>query len=144
MTPAPSTLFFHLTPSIKTPPSACTSFSTIARVTCKLLSVQRGSKQNTHAMGSLGPAVSVSMAKANGGTVAVAVGVQQQQQPERGMSSCSFQMPLQYPRYKKADYEEMPEWRLDCLLREYGLPVAGDVDHKRRFAMGAFLWPSQY
>ncbi|GJM90786.1 hypothetical protein PR202_ga07098 [Eleusine coracana subsp. coracana] len=53
--------------------------------------------------------------------------------------------PLHYPRYKKADYEAMPEWRLDCLLREYGLPdVAGGVDDKRRFAMGAFLWPDQY
>ncbi|KAF7102827.1 hypothetical protein CFC21_103894 [Triticum aestivum] len=87
-------------------------------------------------MGSLGPAVSVSMAKAVGG--------QQQQQPERGTFSCGFRMPLHYPRYRKTDYEEMPEWRIDCLLREYGLPVAGDVEDKRRFAMGAFLWPSQY
>ena len=92
-------------------------------------------------MGSLGPAVSVSMAKTNGGTAAVGG---QQQQPERGMFSCSFRMPLHYPRYKKADYEAMPEWRVDCLLREYGLPVAGDVDEKRRFAMGTFLWPGQY
>jgi hypothetical protein len=83
------------------------------------------------------------MAKANGGGAAVG-GQQQQQKPERGMFSCSFRMPLHYPRYKKADYEAMPEWRVDCLLREYGLPVAGDVDDKRRFAMGAFLWPGQY
>jgi hypothetical protein len=55
--------------------------------------------------------MSMRMAKANGGTAAV--GVQQQQQPERGMFSCSFQMPLHYPRYKKADYEAMPEWRVD-------------------------------
>ncbi|XP_044957923.1 uncharacterized protein LOC123408971 [Hordeum vulgare subsp. vulgare] len=93
-------------------------------------------------MGSLGPAVSVSMAKASGGTAAV--GGQQQQQPERGAFSCGFRMPLHYPRYRKADYEAMPEWRVDCLLREYGLPVAGDVEDKRRFAMGAFLWPGQY
>jgi hypothetical protein len=53
-------------------------------------------------------------------------------------------MPLHYPRYKKADYESMPEWRVDCLLREYGLPADGDLDSKRRFAMGAFLWPDQY
>ena len=32
----------------------------------------------------------------------------------------------------------------DCLLREYGLPADGDLDSKRRFAMGAFLWPDQY
>jgi hypothetical protein len=38
----------------------------------------------------------------------------------------------------------MPEWRVDCLLREYGLPADGDLDSKRRFAMGAFLWPGQY
>lgn len=55
---------------------------------------------------------------------------------------CCFQIPLHYPRFKKSDYEAMPEWRLDCLLREYGLPISGDVDQKRKFAMGAFLWPS--
>ncbi|KAK6935489.1 hypothetical protein RJ641_035644 [Dillenia turbinata] len=54
-----------------------------------------------------------------------------------------FQMPLHYPRYKKKDYETMPEWKLDCLLKEYGLPVMGDLNDKRKFAMGAFLWPSQ-
>lgn len=57
---------------------------------------------------------------------------------------CSFQMPLHYPKYTKKDYENMPEWKLDCLLRQYGLPVNGDVNYKRTFAMGAFLWPSQY
>ncbi|XP_048132217.1 uncharacterized protein LOC125314302 [Rhodamnia argentea] len=55
----------------------------------------------------------------------------------------SFQMLLHYPRYKKKDCKNMPEWKLDCLLNEYGLPVSGDVNHKRKFAMGAFLWPSQ-
>lgn len=59
------------------------------------------------------------------------------------LNMCSFQMPLHYPRYKKRDYEEMPEWKVDCLLREYGLPVSGDVNHKRNFAMGAFLWKSE-
>ncbi len=57
--------------------------------------------------------------------------------------ACYFQMPLHYPRYRKADYETMPEWKLDCLLSQYGLPVTGDVNQKRKFAMGAFLWPSQ-
>ncbi|KAG1330354.1 hypothetical protein COCNU_02G003220 [Cocos nucifera] len=51
-----------------------------------------------------------------------------------------FRMPLHYPSYTKADYETMPEWRVDCLLREYGLPVFGDLAQKREFAMGAFLW----
>ncbi|KAL3829729.1 hypothetical protein ACJIZ3_018531 [Penstemon smallii] len=51
-----------------------------------------------------------------------------------------FQMPLHYPRYTKAEYEGMAEWKLDCLLAEYGLYVNGDVNHKRKFAMGAFLW----
>ncbi|KAK4747913.1 hypothetical protein SAY87_014499 [Trapa incisa] len=60
-----------------------------------------------------------------------------------GAARCSFQMPLHYPRYSRRDYEEMPEWKLDCLLREYGLPVSGDVGHKRSFAMGAFLWKSE-
>ncbi|XP_022769732.1 uncharacterized protein LOC111313328 [Durio zibethinus] len=54
-----------------------------------------------------------------------------------------FQMPLHYPRYNKADYEAMPEWKLDCLLKEYGLPISGDVEQKRKFAMGAFLWARQ-
>ncbi|GMP61222.1 hypothetical protein CsSME_00023765 [Camellia sinensis var. sinensis] len=51
-----------------------------------------------------------------------------------------FQMPVHYPRYARAEYEAMPEWKLDCLLTQYGLPVAGDVNEKRKFAMGAFLW----
>lgn len=55
-------------------------------------------------------------------------------------NKASFQMPLHYPRYTKKDYENMPEWKLDCLLNEYGLSVSGDANHKRKFAMGAFLW----
>ncbi|KAE8718042.1 mannose-1-phosphate guanylyltransferase 1-like [Hibiscus syriacus] len=52
-----------------------------------------------------------------------------------------FQMPLHYPRYTMKDYSDMPEWKLDRLLAEYGLSAEGDLDYKRRFAMGAFLWP---
>ncbi|KAB2596174.1 hypothetical protein D8674_040156 [Pyrus ussuriensis x Pyrus communis] len=52
-----------------------------------------------------------------------------------------FKMPLHYPRYTKKDYEGMAEWKLDRLLAEYGLPMHGDLAHKREFAMGAFLWP---
>ncbi|KAI4311451.1 hypothetical protein MLD38_036346 [Melastoma candidum] len=51
-----------------------------------------------------------------------------------------FRMPLHYPRYTRSDYEKMPEWKLDRLLQEYGLPTVGDVEHKRKFAMGTFLW----
>ncbi|XP_039144166.1 uncharacterized protein LOC120281389 [Dioscorea cayenensis subsp. rotundata] len=51
-----------------------------------------------------------------------------------------FKMPLHYPRYSKEEYENMPEWRLDCLLAQYGLPASGGVAEKRTFAMGAFLW----
>ncbi|KAJ9182537.1 hypothetical protein P3X46_006522 [Hevea brasiliensis] len=54
-----------------------------------------------------------------------------------------FQMPLHYPRYTKADYEKMEEWKLDMLLNEYGLGFKGCLDEKRAFAMGAFLWPDQ-
>uniref|UniRef100_A0A3Q7HIQ9 DUF7722 domain-containing protein n=2 Tax=Solanum lycopersicum TaxID=4081 RepID=A0A3Q7HIQ9_SOLLC len=54
-----------------------------------------------------------------------------------------FQMPLHYPRYTKHDYEKMEEWKIDALLREYGLDFQGSVDEKRRFAIGAFLWPNQ-
>ena len=60
---------------------------------------------------------------------------------KHGVEWCGhFQMPLHYPRYTQADYEAMPEWRLDCLLKEYGLPIFGDVESKRKFAMCAFLW----
>jgi hypothetical protein len=92
--------------------------------------------------------VTVSIAKPNG-----AVGGQPPEHERNGGGvfgggggggGCGFRMPLHYPRYKKADYESMPEWRVDCLLREYGLPAEGDLDSKRRFAMGAFLWPDEY
>ncbi|CAM0945936.1 unnamed protein product [Alopecurus aequalis] len=101
-------------------------------------------------MGSLGPSEARLQSKASA-TKPVAAGGHERQQEwcggGGGGSNRGFQMPLQYPQYKKADYEAMPEWRLDCLLREYGLLVAAagdDVDSKRRFAMGAFLWPGQY
>lgn len=55
-------------------------------------------------------------------------------------TSYYFQMPLHYPRYTRADYEKMPEWKLDCLFTEYGLSVSGDLNYKRDFAMGTFLW----
>uniref|UniRef100_A0A0E0CIP9 DUF7722 domain-containing protein n=1 Tax=Oryza meridionalis TaxID=40149 RepID=A0A0E0CIP9_9ORYZ len=96
-------------------------------------------------MGSLGPSVVRLPPKAEKATAAG--GEQQLQQQQHGGGGCggsSFRMPVHYPRYKKAEYEAMPEWRVDCLLREYGLPVDGDLDAKRRFAMGAFLWPAQY
>ncbi|GLJ36196.1 hypothetical protein SUGI_0726580 [Cryptomeria japonica] len=54
-----------------------------------------------------------------------------------------FQVPLHYPRYTKADYESMPESKLDTLLAEYGLKAGGDVSAKRKYAMGAFLWPAE-
>ncbi|RLM80721.1 uncharacterized protein C2845_PM12G08780 [Panicum miliaceum] len=98
-------------------------------------------------MGSLGPSVVTLQQHPKAGKPAEAAAGEQQQ--PGGSSSCGggggfFRMPLHYPRYKRADYEAMPEWRVDCLLREYGLPVAGDLRAKREFAMGAFLWPGQY
>lgn len=73
-------------------------------------------------------------------------------QEERGRNADSgnrgFQMPLHYPSYSKSDYENMPEWQLDRLLSEYGLPssvaAAGDVERKRKFTIGAFVWPRQH
>ncbi|GMI63809.1 hypothetical protein like AT5G55620 [Hibiscus trionum] len=72
---------------------------------------------------------------------------------ERGVTSIKpskedypngFQMPVHYPRYSKADYEKMEEWKIDVLLKEYGFSfTGGTVDEKRAFAMGAFLWPDQ-
>ncbi|PKU84776.1 uncharacterized protein LOC110114967 [Dendrobium catenatum] len=55
-----------------------------------------------------------------------------------------FKMPLHYPRYKKVDYERMDEWKLDMLLKEYGLEVEGSLDEKKSFVMGTFLWPDQF
>lgn len=59
-------------------------------------------------------------------------------------SSSGFQMPLHYPRYTKQDYESMDEWKVDLLLKQYGLSFKGTLDEKRAFAMGSFLWPDQY
>ncbi|XP_010554950.1 PREDICTED: uncharacterized protein LOC104824547 [Tarenaya hassleriana] len=65
------------------------------------------------------------------------------QMGKKTMGWSSFRMPLHYPRYKKSDYERMSEWELDLILGEYGLQVNGDVEEKRKFATGAFLWPQQ-
>ncbi|KAH0669995.1 hypothetical protein KY290_025418 [Solanum tuberosum] len=88
-----------------------------------------------------------SMARSNGG--ARCVGIENNKVSCRSMESMArsndcggigFQMPLHYPKYTKAEYESMAEWKVDCLLTQYGLPIHGDVNHKRKFAMGAFLW----
>ncbi|KAI3783432.1 hypothetical protein L1987_42514 [Smallanthus sonchifolius] len=61
-------------------------------------------------------------------------------------SGSNFQMPLHYPRYTKEEYKELPEWMLDRLLAQYGLSASGhrDLESKREFAMGAFLWPPHH
>ena len=51
-------------------------------------------------------------------------------------------MPLHYPKYNGAEYDAMPESKLHRLLSQYGLPVSGGVEYKRKFAIGAFLWGS--
>ncbi|KAJ6418754.1 hypothetical protein OIU84_002016 [Salix udensis] len=51
------------------------------------------------------------------------------------------QVPLNYPRYSRTEYETMAESQLDLLLTEYGLPMVGNLEQKRKFAIGAFLWP---
>ncbi|CAA2955183.1 Hypothetical predicted protein [Olea europaea subsp. europaea] len=53
-----------------------------------------------------------------------------------------FRVPLHYPRYTRKEYEDMPEGKLDRVLAEYGLSANGDLSYKRKFAMGAFLWPN--
>ncbi|KAJ0113801.1 hypothetical protein Patl1_00561 [Pistacia atlantica] len=35
----------------------------------------------------------------------------------------------------------MPEWQLDRLLQQYGLPISQNVQEKRKLAIGTFLWP---
>ncbi|EFJ08317.1 hypothetical protein SELMODRAFT_29640, partial [Selaginella moellendorffii] len=56
-----------------------------------------------------------------------------------------FQMPLHYPRFSKQQYATMPEWQIDRLLEEYGLPASamGTLEEKREYAVGAFLWRDQ-
>ncbi|MFS7968667.1 hypothetical protein Hanom_Chr09g00800311 [Helianthus anomalus] len=63
-----------------------------------------------------------------------------------GSGGSNFQMPLHYPRYTKEEYKELPEWMLDRLLVQYGLSASGhrDLESKREFAMGAFLWPPHH
>jgi len=63
--------------------------------------------------------------------------------PKESAFPIFHRMPLHYPTYSKADYEAMPEWRLDLLLRKYGLPVAGPLIDKRNFAISTFLFPDQ-
>lgn len=63
---------------------------------------------------------------------------------DKNSGTSSFQMPLHYPRYTKEDYQDMPEWKLDSILSEYGLSTDGDLAYKRQFAMGAFLWPQTF
>ena len=38
----------------------------------------------------------------------------------------------------------MPDWNLNHLLAEYGLPKARDVNNKRKFAMAVFLYCSDH
>ncbi|KAL6626984.1 hypothetical protein ACP70R_030710 [Stipagrostis hirtigluma subsp. patula] len=79
---------------------------------------------------------------ANGGGREARYGKRDEQQQQAMGCGGYFQMPLHYPRYSREEYEAMPEWQLDRLLSEYGLPVAGTLHHKRAFAIGAFLWGS--
>lgn len=51
-----------------------------------------------------------------------------------------FQLPLHYPRYTKLDYANMEEWKLDMLLKTYGLSFVGSLEEKMAYAIGAFFW----
>ncbi|KAL7088504.1 hypothetical protein ACP275_13G130700 [Erythranthe tilingii] len=66
----------------------------------------------------------------------------EKRESEKKVESC-FKMPIHYPRYKKADYENMDEWKLDNLLHQYGLFFSGPLEKKRAFAITTFLWPNQ-
>ncbi|KAL0371890.1 UNVERIFIED_CONTAM: hypothetical protein Scaly_0870600 [Sesamum calycinum] len=61
---------------------------------------------------STGATASAACATINGGVRPN--GHQQQASSVMNTKGCGFQMPLHYPRYKKSDYEKMPEWQLDC------------------------------
>ncbi|KAF3451867.1 hypothetical protein FNV43_RR07963 [Rhamnella rubrinervis] len=78
------------------------------------------------------------------GTSTSTVSYKEEKNNTRAIQS-DFQMPLHYPRYTKADYENMEEWKLDLLLNQYGIHnIDGSLDYKRAFSMGTFLWPDQY
>ena len=49
-------------------------------------------------------------------------------------------MPLHFPRYTKEDNEKMEDWKLDMVLKEYGLTVKGALDAKRSFVIGTFIY----
>ncbi|URE23599.1 hypothetical protein MUK42_25642 [Musa troglodytarum] len=44
-------------------------------------------------------------------------------------------MPQHFPRYTKAQYENMSEAELGLLLAEYGIDFKGDLREERKFAM---------
>ena len=50
-----------------------------------------------------------------------------------------FQMPLHYLVTPKLTIRPCRSGSLIVCLETYGLPIIGDVDHKRMFAMGSFL-----
>ncbi|KAK7837850.1 hypothetical protein CFP56_020698 [Quercus suber] len=50
-------------------------------------------------------------------------------------SANGFEMPLHYPRYTKEDYEKMEDWKLDMVLKEYGLTVKGALDAKDHLSL---------
>ncbi|XVE74098.1 hypothetical protein DITRI_Ditri11bG0172000 [Diplodiscus trichospermus] len=69
--------------------------------------------------------------------------VVEREEKHKGTTKSCFLMPLHYPLFNRKEYQAMPQWQLDQLFTEYGLiSVGGDLDYKRKFAMGAFLWPA--
>ncbi|KAJ4833256.1 hypothetical protein Tsubulata_005090, partial [Turnera subulata] len=62
------------------------------------------------------------------------------QSKKNSSSRGHFQMPLHYPTYTRKDYETMDKAKLDQLFVAYGLPIDGDLGHKRKSAMSTFLW----
>ncbi|KAI4302402.1 hypothetical protein MLD38_038151 [Melastoma candidum] len=66
---------------------------------------------------------------------------ERQQAKSKCCAASFFRVPLHYPKYRRQDYMTMPEWKLDGLLKEYGLSTSGDLSSKQEFAMGMFLWP---
>ncbi|XP_010495226.1 PREDICTED: uncharacterized protein LOC104772294 [Camelina sativa] len=83
--------------------------------------------------------------------IAVAPRPQQQQphspllilkpQPQQPLPPASSEMPLLHPCYKREDYENMSEEKIDMLLATYGImTVPGDLADKRHLAFKTFCW----
>jgi hypothetical protein len=115
------------------------AFRWLLHSACHVLGSPKDTKMHANEEGVQGDHIKILKVPSNGGII-----LPEMQQACEEKQPSGFQMPLHYPRYKKTDYEKMEEWKVELLLKQYGLSFDGTLDEKRAYAMGAFLWPNQY